>query len=164
MTSLPRVTVMTRERVSKEFDDWGPVAATAKIVQLLEHANPELLDMLNKSARDIGDTSKTMTGFTMFYRLLLVESSFANGGTELHPLPRVDAETRKLLVSRIDQRGAEGFVSDAIDSLERSNPELLQMAHGFAARHRDYLGVMQAFALLYQSLAVQLSVDRLRMH
>lgn len=164
MTSLPRVTVTTREHVSREFDERGPVAATARTVQLLAQGNPELLDMLNKCVRDIGDTEKTLAGFCMFYRLLLVQSSSVNGGTELHPLPRVTPETRKLLVSKIDERGAEAFVMEAIESLERYNPELLQMAHLFAARHRDYLMVMQGFALLYQALALQLSFDWRRMH
>jgi hypothetical protein len=164
MISLPRVSVMTRERVAREFDELGPTIATAQIIQLLEHANPELLDMLNKGARDIGDTARITAGFCMFYRLLLVEASTAVVGRGLHPLPRVALETRMELVRKIDQYGVEGFVIEAIGRLERDNPELLQMAHRFAETHRDYLRVMQGFALIYQALTVQLSSDRQRMH
>ena len=38
------------------------------------------------------------------------------------------------------------------------------MAHSFASRHKDYLGIMQGFALLYKSLVVQSSVDRIYLH
>jgi hypothetical protein len=104
-----------------------------------------------------------MAGFAMFYRLLLVEASLAD--QRMAPaLPRVSPETRTALVRKIDQHGEEAFVTEAIEGLERDNPELLQMAHGFAARHPEYLRVMQGFALMYQALAAQLSSDRLRMH
>src|SRR5687768_1756553 len=71
MSMIPRVTAATREKVSREFDDLGPAASTAEVVQLLERSNPELLDMISRSARDIGHTTKTMVGFAMFYRLLV---------------------------------------------------------------------------------------------
>jgi hypothetical protein len=163
MTFLPCVTPTTREHVSRELDEIGPDAATAQTIQLLEQDNPEILDMLSRSARDIGDTARTMAGFAMFYRLLLVEASLADQRMAL-ALPRVSPETRTALVRKIDQQGEEAFVTEAIEGLERDNPELLQMAHGFAARHPEYLRVMQGFALMYQALAAQLSSDRLSMH
>jgi hypothetical protein len=163
MSMIPRVSAATRERVSREFDDLGPVACTAEVVQLLERSNPELLDMISRSARDIGRTAKTMVGFAMFYRLLTVESS-SEGAIDLNPLPRVAPETRDLLVTMIDERGAEALAMETIENLEQSNPELLQMAHSFASRHPDYLHVMQGFALLYKSLVLQLLADRKRAH
>ena len=105
---------MTHERVARESNVLGPTIATAQIIQLLEHANPELVDMLNKGARDIGDTARIRAGFCMFYQLLLVEASTADTGAGLHPLPRVAAETRTQLVRKIDQCGVEGFVIEAI--------------------------------------------------
>ena len=60
-----------------------------------------------------------------------------------------------MLVARIDEEGSEAFTMRAIEDMETDNPELLQMAHNFALRHRDYLGVMQGFALLYQALVAQ---------
>jgi hypothetical protein len=49
---------------------------------------------------------------------------------------------------------------DHIDELERHNPGLLQMAHNFASNQRDYLGVMQGFALLWAALIAQSVADR----
>jgi hypothetical protein len=164
MSSLPRVSEITREQVAREFDDFGPAACTARLVQYLERGDPELLDMILRCANDVGHASKIMTGFAMFYRLLLVEASSAQGGTELNPLPRVSPDTRDELVRKIDEQGPEAFAMETIDQLERNNPELLQMAHRFASTHHDYLRTMQGFALLYQSLLSQLSADRTRLH
>jgi hypothetical protein len=105
-----------------------------------------------------------MAGFAMFYRLLTLESSLSYGGTELNQLPCVAPETRDLLVKRIDQLGPETFAIRTIEHLERNNPELLQMAENFASKHSDYLRVMQGFALLYQTLVLQMSLDRGRLH
>lgn len=136
----------------------------AEIVQQLRSENPELLEMASKCAADVGDSSRIMTGFGMFYRLLTVESLPPAGSeTRLNPLPRVAPETRDFLVQRIDEMGTQAFTMESIDELERSNPELLQMAHHFASRQADYLGVMQGFGLLYQSLLVQTAADRARM-
>jgi hypothetical protein len=163
MSSLPRVSAGTRERVSREFDDLGPAACIAQVVQLLEHDNPELLDMIARCVRDVGESGKAMAGFAMFYRLLLVELSAASSAPNRR-LPRVAPKTRDLVVRRIDQRGDDAFVMEAIADLEESNPELLQMAHTFASRHPDYLRIMQGFALVYRSLALQLSADRAHLH
>lgn len=64
----------------------------------------------------------------------------------------------------IDSKGPEAFIMDVIAELEANNPELLQMAHGFASGQKDYLLVMQGFALLYLSLSEQLTADRRLLH
>lgn len=65
-----------------------------------------------------------------------------------------------MIVRLIDGKGAETFPMDVIAELEANNPELLQMAHGFASRQTDNLSVMQGFARLYKSLMDQLRADR----
>ena len=99
-----------------------------------------------------------MVGLAMFYRLLVAEAA-----AELE-LPRVSLATRDAIVREIEDKGAEGFTFEALDEMERANPELLQMAHGFASRQRSYLGMMQGFALIYASLTAQSEADRVRMH
>jgi hypothetical protein len=163
MSSLPRVTATTCEQIIREFDDFGPVACTEQVVHALERSNPEILDMALKCAKDVGDPDKIMVGFAMFYRLLEAESLSAEAVMEL-PLPHVTPQIRDFLVRKIDEQGSEAFVMEAIETLERDNPELLQMAHAFASRQADYLRAMQGFALLYQSLVTQLSADRARLH
>jgi hypothetical protein len=163
MGPLPRVTECTRERIAREFDELGPDACMAEITGDLRQNNPELLDMLSRCAMDVGDPPMIMRGFGMFYRLLTVQSVAAEDSL-LNQIPRVTAETRDLLVIRIDEQGSAAFTRECIEDLERNNPELLQMAHSFASRHKDYLGVMQGFALLYKSLVVQSSVDRIYLH
>ena len=164
MSPLPRVTESTRERIAREFDELGPDACMAEITGDLRRNNPELLDMISRCAMDVGDPPLIMRGFGMFYRLLTMQSRAAAEHSLLNQVPRVTAETRDLLVIRIDEQGPEAFTRECIEDLERNNPELLQMAHGFASRHEDYLGVMQGFALLYKSLVVQSSVDRIYLH
>ena len=66
MSVLPRVTELTRERVSREFDDLGPDACmTAIKADLLRH-NPELLDMASRWAEGISESASLMTAFGMF--------------------------------------------------------------------------------------------------
>jgi hypothetical protein len=48
------------------------------------------------------------------------------------------------MVRQIDDEGIEAFTMKCI---EGNNPELLQAAHYFASRHRDYLGAMQGLRL-----------------
>ncbi len=48
--------------------------------------------------------------------------------------------------------GPDEFTRQAIAELERDNPELLLMSHNFAEDQKDYIGVMQGFALIYASL------------
>jgi hypothetical protein len=58
--------------------------------------------------------------------------------SSLYPLPRVSVEVRDAIVERIDRTDGETFTHEAIDNLETRNPELLQMAHGYASRRPDY--------------------------
>jgi hypothetical protein len=161
MSFIPRVTETVRELIAREFDDRGPNACITDIIQHLERHNPELLDMAAKCAGDLPNERKAMLGFGMFYRLLILASARAGA---LMPLPRVSAETRTLLVAEIDNKGSEDFTKEGITELEKSNPELLQMAHNFASGIGDYLHAMQGFALLYKSLLIQEKVDRAILH
>ena len=161
MSLLPRVTEKDRELVAREFDDRGPDACMRQIVEHLKGHNPELLDMAARCAGDLWNPTKAMLGFGMFYRLLILAPTRTD---VVIPLPRVSVETRALLVAEIDEKGSEGFTTEAIAELEISNPELLQMAHNFASRLGDYLHGMQGFALLYKSLLVQARVDRAKLH
>lgn len=158
MSSLPRVTEATRERISREFDNLGPDACVSEISDAMRRHNPELLDMAQRCAADLGPAEEPMVGLAMFYRLLAAEA-----GAQL-ALPRVSGETRDAIVREIEEKGPEGFTSSALEAMERANPELLQMAHRFASRLRSYLGMMQGFALLYAALAAQAAADRTRMH
>jgi hypothetical protein len=164
MSFLPRVTELTREFVSRQYDDLGPEACTAEITACLNRENPELLEMARKCAADVGNAPRIMVGFGMFYRLLLSASADGAGKPVMHALPSVTAKTRAALVREIDEVGSEAFTLRAMTDLERSNPELMQMAHGFASRQGDYVRVMQGFALLYRSLDAQLATDRKYLH
>ena len=171
MSTLPRVAESTREQIAREFDDLGPDACIAEISEHLRDKNPEWLYMAAKCAGDVGDAQRIMAGFCMFYRLLFAQVAPSHPLTAasgvpvgLTPLPRVTAATRAALVAEIDERGTEAFIRDAIQQLEDSNPELLQMAHYFASEHENYAGIMQGFALLYAALHKQSGSDRLSMH
>ncbi len=164
MSFLPHVSELTRERIAREFDDLGPEACMAEIVEGMRRDNPELLQMAQKCADDVGEAPKVMVGFGMFYRALAFEAVVALGHPTMSPLPRVAPETREKIVREIDEHGAEAFTFRSMDSLEKTNPELMQMAHQFAARNQDYLGVMQGFALLHRSLVVQSGADRSSLH
>lgn len=164
MSFLPLVTDLNREFVARQFDDLGPEACMAEITELLVRENPEVLDMVRRCATDIGGGPEVMIGFGMFYQLLLSAAADAYGRQTLHTLPRVSASTRDALARDIDENGAEAFTTQAIAKLERTNPQLLQMAHGFASRAEDYLLVMLGFALLYNSLELQSATDRKYLH
>jgi hypothetical protein len=171
MSALPRVAESTREQIAREFDDLGPSACIARISEHLRDNNPEWLQMAAKCAGDVGDAQRIMGGFCMFYRLLIAQVAPGHPLTTasgipvaLNPLPRVTAMTRAALVAEIDQRGTEAFIRDAIQALEDSNPELLQMAHYFASKHQNYAGILQGFALLYAALLKQSGTDRLSVH
>ncbi|TFZ55227.1 hypothetical protein E4V01_23280 [Methylorubrum sp. Q1] len=163
MQFLPRVVMSTSERVHREFDDRGPEACIDSLTQDLKRNNPEILDMVARCATDLGKPSKILLGFGLFYRALAAECG-AEFGTLLHPLPRVSPETRDRLVREIDETGTETFTVACIHDLEANNPELLHLAHSFASAHGDYLGVMQAFALVYRALAVEAMRERSRVH
>jgi hypothetical protein len=160
MSMLPRVTALTRERIAREFDRRGPDVCLAEINEDLRQNNPELLDMISKCASDLGDRARVVQGLGMFYRLLITQSWADVGKSFSSLLPRVTPETRDSIVRQIDDRGAEDFTRECLEGLEESNPELLQMAHNFASRHRDYLGMMQGFGLLYKALVLQSFADR----
>jgi hypothetical protein len=171
LSSLPRVAEATRERVSRELDHLGPDVCIADIKDNLRRNNPELLDMATKWAADVGDRDELMLGFCVFYRLLLAQA--ATGAERawqpgsrmlLDPLPRVAPKTRALLASQIDEKGIAPFVRDSIEHLERNNPQLLQVAHRFAARHDNYLGAIKGFAVLYACLVAQSAADRSHPH
>ena len=158
---LPRVTEETRELIAREFDTRGPDVCTAEVVAHLKRHNPEILDMATRCAADVGDSQKVMLGFAIFFRLLV--PGLPTSGN-LSPLPAVSEETRARLVREIDTQGTEAFTMEAIAEFERSNPELLQMAHNFATRLRQYLLAMQGFALMYRALVLQCSDQRARLH
>jgi hypothetical protein len=143
MSVLPRVSELTRERVAREFDDLGPQACLVEIKLDLQQHNPELLDMALQWAADMEDPPRVIMAFGMFYRLLTAEVRAPLGPSALSPLPRVSVETRNSIVAQIDKAGADHFSLEAIDHLEASNPELLQMAHGFAVDYKDYARTMQ---------------------
>jgi hypothetical protein len=171
MSSLPRVAGVTRERVTREFDDRGPDVCRTEIMLELEASNPELLDMAARCARDVGNFDRIMTGFCIFYRLLTAEARAAlrgspdsSGAQQLTLLPRVSAATRALIAGRIDALGSQQFTQAALAELEHSNPELLYMAHNFASDQYDYVGVMQGFALLFACLAAQAAQERGVLH
>lgn len=164
MSVLPRVTELTRERISREFDDLGPDACMAEIKADLRQHNPELLDMALRWAGDGSEAGSLMTAFGMFYRLLTAEALAPLGSSALNPLPRVSIEVRDTIVDSIDHSGTEAFTRDAIDNLEAANPELLQMAHGYASRRPDYGRTMQGFALLHEALLIQSRRDRASRH
>jgi hypothetical protein len=171
MSSLPRVAALTRERIAREFDDRGPEVCRTEIILDLEANNPEVLDMAARCARDVGDFTRIMTGFCLFYRLLTsqaraaLDTSHEVAGTrQLSLLPRVSTETRTEIVKRIDAVGPQEFTRETLAELERNNPELLVMAHNFAEDQADYLGVMQGFALLFACLSAEAARERGILH
>jgi hypothetical protein len=164
MSWLPRVVEVTRERVSREFDNLGPDACVAEITEALREHNPEILDMARKCARDVGNADEVMIGFAMFYRLLVAQLPKASAQAHGDVLPRVMPATRSRMASRIADEGAEAFTRKTIEHLTRHNPELLAVAHRFASRHADYLGTIQGFALIYAALVAQADTDRSSAH
>jgi len=164
VSPLARVTPLTRERIAREFDDRGPEACMAEIIEDLRRNNPELLDMASRCAHSLGNDRRIMLGFGMFYRLILSPATPDAKRAMLSPLPRVTPETRDMIVWQMDHKGSEAFTMEIIADLEQNNPELLRMAHDFAERQVDYLLVMQGFALFYKSLIDQSAADRCRLH
>ena len=163
MSFIPRVTEKAREPVARDFDACGRDVCMAEIVAHLERQNPEVLDMAAKCAADAGDPRKLLLGFGVFYRLIVQLPAQTSTATTITP-PRVSAETRALLAAEVDEMGTEAFTVNAIAELQESNPELLQMAHNFAANLENYLHVMQGVALLYRSLLMQSQAERATLH
>jgi hypothetical protein len=164
MSVLPRVTELTRERISREFDEFGPEACMAEITEELRLNNPELLDMATRWTAGVANEAGLMTAFGMFYRVLAAEARALLDSGELYPLPRVSIEVRDAIVERIDRTDSETFTREAVDNLEARNPELLQMAHAYASRRPDYGRTMQGFALLHEALLTQSQRDRVTRH
>jgi hypothetical protein len=170
MSSLPRVTPLTRERVAREFDDRGPEVCRTEITLELEANNPELLDMAARCARDVGNFARVMTGFCMFYRVLAAQARAGLDASsdldeqQLSLLPRVSPATRAAIVLRIDALGSQEFTRETATELEHNNPELLLMSDNFASDHSDYGGVMQGFTLLYACLLAEAARQRGALH
>jgi len=124
------------------------------------------------SARDTGEPEDSLAGLCMFYRLLAAQSAdehgLVEGGTsDLSMsawLPRVTPESRERIVKEIDEAGVQSFTRGYIEQLARDNPELLQMAHGFAANRARYLLIMQGLILIWASLVSQAKADRTSVH
>ena len=164
MSLLPQVTERTREKISREFDDLGPDACMTDITDELRRHNPELLDMAIRWAAASDETVSHLRAFGMFYRVLAMEASAPQGMSALNPLPRISPAIREAIVEQIDRVGDESFTREAINNLETLNPELLQMAHFYAAQRADYGRIMQGFALFHQALLIQYRGDRATGH
>lgn len=162
MSTLPRVDNITWEKISREFDERGPELCRTEIIRDLEVNNPEILDMAERCARDVGDFDRIMNGFCMFYRLLNAEGGASHHSSSM--LPRVSALTRAMVADRIDRIGSAEFTRQSIRALERDNPELLRMGHSFAEAQSDYAGVIQGFALLYACLLAEVAQQRGALH
>jgi hypothetical protein len=156
LIALPVVHEVLWERVARDFDDVGPEACLAEILDDLLAYNPHYLEMALRCARDIGDPQRILTGLAMFYRILYLAAR-ERGGVP----PRITLETRDVIASMIGEFGDEQFVLLATETLQTENPCLLQMADSFASRHHDYLGIMQGFVMLYKALSAQAVIDGL---
>jgi hypothetical protein len=170
MNLLPRVTEYTRESVCREFDEFGPDASVRQIVLELEQHNPHILDMARKCARDLQDSDQVLLALVMFYRLLVFQAIADGYPAATHsalppsPLPRVTDRTRDVITAEIDAIGTSAFTTRYTRHLEQENPELLLMAHDFASRHPDYLGLMEGVLLMWASLVTQSRADRSQLH
>lgn len=170
MSSLPRVTAVTRERIARELDARGPETVRTEAERDLKLNNPELFDIAARCARDVGNPTRVMGHFYIFYRLLAAEAQAALGTLpeserlQLSLLPRVSGATRSSIVERIDAEGSHRFTRDAVAALERENPELLIAANSFAEGHPDYMGLMAGFALLYACLCAEAAQLRASLH
>jgi hypothetical protein len=133
----------------------------AETLRELSADNPEILDMTKKCAASFGhDYAKILVELCLFYRLLIVEFKAMDPSLRLlKPFPRVTAETRDKLIEQIDHQGVEAFTSSALEHLGQYNPNLLQMAHNSAERQKNYVQMMQGFALLYKALVEQAAAD-----
>lgn len=165
---LPCVDEQVREQVSREFDDRGPTACVAAISEEMRTANPEVFDMAQRCSRDVGDSTQIMVGLCMFYRLLSAQAQQGSASditwVRHNSLPQVRPDTRDLITREIDRSGPEAFTQCWLDALEHDNPQLLLMSHLFAAKHNNYLGIMQGFALIYACLESQSKSDQARLH
>lgn len=154
--ALPRINERLWERVARDFDDVGPEACMAEILDDLLAHNPHYLEMALRAAHNARDPDRALTGFGMFYRILSLGARDRG-----RPLPRITPVTRDAIAALVGECGEAQFVMLATETLREENPCLMQMADSFASGHDDYLGIMQAFVLLYKSLSAQGVTDRL---
>lgn len=122
--SLP-ASATTHERITREFDERGPAACLAEVVEDLRRNNPLLLGIAQNCAASLDDKARIMLGFAMFYRLLIAPSGPAAESPGVSPLPCVTHETCNMLVNEIDRDGTEAFTMRIIEDLEDNNLELL---------------------------------------
>ena len=160
MTFFSPVSATTRERITREFDERGPEACLAEVIEDLRRNNPQLLGIARSCAGSLDDQPRIMLGFAIFYRLLIAPSVPAVGTPSVSPLPCVTRETCDIVVNEIDRDGTEAFTMRIIKDLEVNNPELLQMAHNFASRQADYLGAIQGLVLFYKSIGEETKAVR----
>ena len=156
MATLPLVSQRHWERVSRDFDDVGPDACVAEIVEVLSGENPHYLAIARRCARDSADEARAFTGFAKFYRILALEARDRGAA-----VPRIAAQTLDVIDTLIEEFGEERLIALATEMLCEENPHLAQMADSFASGRRDYLTVMKGFVLLYKCLSVQAMIDGL---
>ncbi|MDB5699684.1 MAG: hypothetical protein JWN69_2488 [Alphaproteobacteria bacterium] len=157
MVALPPVDEIFWERVAREFDDAGPEACMADILDELLTHNPLYLEMATRYARDCHNPDRVLTGFAMFYRIIALASR-DRGRT----VPRITNDTRDAITTLIGEFGEERFTLLATETLHGENPYLLQMADSFASPSDNHLIIMQGFVLLYKALSAQAVIDGLR--
>ena len=156
MATLPLVSQRHWERVSRDFDDVGPDACVAEIVEVLSGENPHYLAIARRCARDSADEARAFTGFAKFYRILALDAREQGVA-----VPRITAQTLDVIDTLIEEFGEERFIVLATEMLCEENPILAQMSESFASRQQDFLTVMQGFVLLYKCLSVQAMIDGL---
>ncbi len=157
MIALPPVDEIFWERVAREFDDAGPKACVAAILDELLTDNPHYLEMATRYARECRDPDRVLTGFAMFYRIIALAAR-ARGRT----VPRITNDTLDTITALVGEFGEERFTFLATEMLHSENPYLLQMADSFASPADNHSVIMQGFVLLYKSLAAQAVTDGLR--
>ena len=82
--------------------------------------------MAAKCAADVGNPNQVTVGLVMFYRLLSVQIPATAGAGMLATLPRVNAETRSLLVTEIDEKGVPGSPRESATRCSR--PDFMSRA------------------------------------
>lgn len=154
--ALPPVDEIFWERVAREFDDAGPKACVAAILDELLADNPHYLEMATRYARECRDPDRVLTGFAMFYRIIALAAR-DRGRT----VPRITNDTLDTITALLGEFGEERFTFLATETLHSENPYLLQMADSFASPSDNHSIIMQGFVLLYKALAAQAVTDGL---
>lgn len=156
MPTLPSVSDRHWERVARDFDDIGPEACVAEIMNEMRANNPRYLAIARRCARDTEDPTGTFTGFAKFYAVVAL-------GAHEHgrAVPRIASQTLDVIDTLVQEFGEDCFVTLATELLWRENASLAAMAHSFASPRPDYLTIMQGFAVLYNCLSMQGKIDSL---